>query len=61
MFEGRCQRIGFCAEFSRTNAKMPKTVSAFAFFNGALASTRLSAQQREVIALTQAGFHACPY
>jgi len=58
---GIASKFGSVPNFFRTIAHAPQTASAFAAFNGALALTRLSAQQREVIALTQAGFHACPY
>ena len=47
--------------FFRTLAHAPSIARAFVAFNAALASTRLTAAQRELIALTQAGFHGCPY
>jgi uncharacterized peroxidase-related enzyme len=47
--------------FFRTIAHAPAMGRAFAAFNAALTGTRLSTEQRELIALTQAGFHGCPY
>lgn len=58
---GIAAKFGGVPNFFRTIAHAPAMATAFAGFNGSLAHTRLTAQQREVIALTQAGFHGCPY
>ena len=54
-------KFGSTPNFFRTIAHAPAVANAFVAFNGALANTRLSVQQREIIALTQAGLHGCPY
>lgn len=55
------EKTGSTPNFFRTLAHSTVTANAFSAFNGALAATRLTGLEREVIALTQAGFHGCPY
>ena len=55
------QKFGRIPNFFATAAHAPAIASAFAAFNGALTKTRLTAVQREAIALSQAGYHGCPY
>ncbi len=54
-------KFGATPNFFRTVVHAPAIADAFVAFNGALTNTRLSMQQREIIALTQAGLHGCPY
>ncbi|MGJ8629337.1 MAG: carboxymuconolactone decarboxylase family protein [Sulfitobacter sp.] len=54
-------KIGKVPNFFATAAHAPKIASAFGAFNAALGQTRLTAAEREAIALSQAAFHGCPY
>ncbi|APX18016.1 hypothetical protein BWR17_19185 (plasmid) [Phaeobacter inhibens] len=55
------EKIGRVPNFFATAAHAPSIAAAFGAFNGALAETRLTASEREAIALSQAALHRCPY